>query len=395
MKRQLCAVFLILSIGSLTCAPSRLGEYRADLEPAAPVSPAGSVIFFIGDGMGPQILSIAKIYSERSLGAELNMVNLANTGTAGYQTTHSADRPVTDSAASGTALATGEKTNNGVVGMSPGGREFQNLLERAVGHGKAVGVVTTTAVTHATPACFLAHVPSRDMQYEIAVQIVEGDAAVVLGGGYRYFLPPERGKRADGRDLTAEAKRRGFDVAFDSEDLKRSNGERLLGLFASDHLPYERARREDEVPSLVDMTGKALGILATDPDGFLLVVEGGRIDHAEHGKNISDAIGDFFAFDAAIGFAMDYQKQDSMLTIVVSADHDCGGPALTASESGYPSYDDLETLAGEDCKLVRWVSGDHTGTMVPVFARGPGAGGFSGVRENTDLFDGLLTALGL
>jgi alkaline phosphatase len=306
MKKQLCAIFLILSIACLACAPSRLGEYRSDLEPATAESPAGSVILFIGDGMGPQIVSIAKIYSERSLGAELNMVNLANTGTAGYQTTHAADRLVTDSAASGTALATGKKTNNGVVGMSPRGRELKNLFEHAVERGKAVGVVSTTAVTHATPACFLAHVPSREMQYEIAEQIVKSDAAVVLGGGYRYFLPPERGKRADGRDLTAEARRHGFEVVFDSKDLRRSNAARLLGLFAADHLPFERARREDEVPSLVDMTSKALGILAADPDGFLLVVEGGRIDHAEHDKNISDAIGDFFAFDAAIGYAMDY-----------------------------------------------------------------------------------------
>jgi alkaline phosphatase len=399
MKRQLCVLFLILSIACLACAPSRLGEYRADLEPAAPVSPvgtsAGSVILFIGDGMGPQIVSIAKIYSERSLGADLNMVNLANTGTAGYQTTHAANRLVTDSAASGTALATGEKTNNGVVGMSPGGREFQNIFELAVRHGKAVGVVSTTAVTHATPACFLAHAPSRDMQYEIAEQIAESEATVILGGGYKYFLPPERGRRRDGRDLAAEARQRGFDIAFDSKDLRRSSGDKLLGLFAADHMPYEQARREDEVPSLVDMIGKALEILAADPDGFLLVVEGGRIDHAEHGNDISDAIGDFFAFDAAIGHAMEYQKQDSTLTIVVTADHDTGGPAITATESGYPSYEDLEALAGQDCKFVGWVSGDHTGTMVPVFASGPGAGEFSGVRDNTEIHDGVVTALGL
>jgi alkaline phosphatase len=395
MKKRLCMFFLILSIAFLTCAPSRLGEYQADLKPSGPETPAGSVVFFIGDGMGPEIVSIAKIYSERSLGADLNMVTLANTGTAGYQTTHAADKLVTDSAASGTALATGEKTNNGIVGMSADGRRLENLCERAVKQGKAVGVVTTTAVTHATPACFLAHVPSRGMQLEIAEQIVEGDADVVLGGGYWYFLPPERGKRRDGKDLTAAARKRGFEIAFDSDDLNRFSGERLLGLFAADHLPYERARPEDQVPSLAEMTGKALEILADDPDGFLLMVEGGRIDHAEHDNNISDTIGEFFAFDAAIGCAMDYQKQDSTLTIIVSADHDCGGPALTAAVNGYPSYDDLESLAGEDCPFVGWVSGSHTGTMVPVFARGPGASAFSGVRDNTDLYDGMAAALGL
>ena len=395
MKRTLCTLFLILGVAFFTCAPSRLGEYQSDLRAAEEELPRASVIFFIGDGMGPQIVSIAKIYSEHSLGADLNMVRLANTGTAGYQTTHSADKLVTDSAASGTALATGEKTNNGLVGMSPDGRELENLFERAVADGKSVGVVSTTAVTHATPASFLAHVPSRNMQFEIAEQIVHGDAAVVLGGGYDYFLPPARGKRADGRDLAEEARDRGFEVAFNSEDLDRFKGERLLGLFAADHMPYERARRQGEVPSLLEMTGKAVEILADDPDGFLLVVEGGRIDHAEHGNNISDAIGDFFAFDAAIGHAMDYQKRDSTLTIVVSADHDCGGPALTAALNRYPSYDDLESLAGEDCPFVGWVSGDHTGTMVPVFANGPGAGAFSGILDNTELHDAIAATLGL
>jgi alkaline phosphatase len=224
---------------------------------------------------------------------------------------------------------------------------------------------------------------------------VEGDATVVMGGGYRYFLPPDRGRRHDGRDLAEEARRQGFELAFDSEDLEGFSGERILGLFAPDHMPYERARRENQVPSLSDMTEKAVDVLGRDPDGFLLVVEGGRIDHAEHDKNISDAIGDFFAFDAAIGYAMEYQKEDSLLTIVITADHDCGGPAITVAGDRYPSYDELDSLVGESCPFVRWVSGSHTATMVPVFARGPGADGFAGVQDNTDLHDDIAAALGL
>jgi alkaline phosphatase len=160
-------------------------------------------------------------------------------------------------------------------------------------------------------------------------------------------------------------------------------------------LPYERVRDREQVPSLGEMTVKALDILANDPDGFLLMVEGGRIDHAEHENSIPDAVIDFLAFDDAIGEAMSYQERDSTLTIVVTADHDCGGPAITASGYGYPTYNQIDRITEDRCPFVRWVSGDHTGTMVPVFARGAGAECFSGIQSNTELHGNLAGLLGL
>lgn len=358
-------------------------------------APARSVIFFIGDGMGPQIVSIVKVYAERSLGRDLNMVGLANTGTTGYITTHAEDRLVTDSAASGTALATGHKTNNGMVGVTPDGEIVTNLFEVAVRNGKSVGVVTTTSVTDATPAAFLAHAFSRQMHFDIAGQIVESDASVVMGGGWWFFMPPDKGKREDGVDLIEEAHLKGFDVVFDRDEMMGSSRDRLLGLFAGEVLPFERVRDTDKVPSLAEMTVKALEILSGDPDGFVLVVEGGRIDHAEHENSISDAVTDFLAFDDAIGEGMKYQAADSTVTIVVSADHDCGGPAITAAGYGYPSYNQVDKIADEGCRFIRWVSGDHTGTMVPVFARGPGADRLSGIQSNSELHGDLASMLGL
>lgn len=354
-----------------------------------------SMILFIGDGMGPQIVSIVKLYAEEALERELHMVRLANTGATGYMTTHAEDRMVTDSAASGTAMATGHKTNNGMVGVTPDGEVVANLFEQALEKGKAVGVVTTTSVTDATPASFLAHARSRQMHFDIARQIVDGDASVVMGGGWLFFLPPEKGKRNDGEDLIEIASGKGFDVVFDRDGMNASGGQRLLGLFADEVLPYERVRNAGQVPSLAEMTVKALEILADDGDGFVLVVEGGRIDHAEHGNSISDAVADFLAFDDAVGVGMVHQEQDSSLTIVVSADHDCGGPAITASGYGYPSYDQASKIADENCSFVRWVSGDHTGTMVPVFARGPGHERFSGIQSNNELYEDLAGLLGL
>jgi alkaline phosphatase len=143
------------------------------------------------------------------------------------------------------------------------------------------------------------------------------------------------------------------------------------------------------------MTVKALEILGDDPDGFILVVEGGRIDHAAHGNSIADAVADFLAFDDAVGAGMAYQEQDSTLAIIVTSDHDCGGPAITAAGYGYPPHSQVDRIAEDGCRFVRWISGDHTGTMVPVFARGPGDKHFSGIQSNTDLHEDLAGLLGL
>jgi alkaline phosphatase len=168
----------------------------------------------------------------------------------------------------------------------------------------------------------------------------------------------------------------------------------LLGLFAGDDLPYEN-ERPASIPDLGRMTARAVEILSGDPDGFVLVVEGGRIDHAEHGNRIADAIADLLAFDAAVGYALDYRETSPGLTIVVTADHDCGAPSITGTGYGYPTYDDLESMVEDDSPYVRWVSDTHTATMVPVFARGPGSSLFSGIQHNSELHHDLREVLGL
>lgn len=360
------------------------------------VPQAKSLILFIGDGMGPGILSIAQVYSRTTLEKELNMARLANSGRAGFVTTYSANKLVTDSAAGATALATGTKTNNGMVGTAPDGSRLVNLFEKAVLEGKSVGVVTKTSVTDATPAAFLAHSAARSDEFGIAAQIVEGDAVVVMGGGKNFFLPPDGGKRSDGRNLVEEAQAQGFDVVFDREGLEARTGARLLGLFGTDDVPFEKDRTGYETPSMAEMLTEALRMLTGDPDGFVLVVEGGRIDHGEHDNDLGEALGELLAFDSAVGNAMEYQASDSTLTIIVTADHDTGSPAVTAAGyAGYPQVSEAAGLGEGNSSFVRWVSEDHTGTMVPILARGPGEGLFSGIKDNTDINHAIISILGL
>ncbi len=384
------SLVLLVTLAAAACG-------LATLAPASPVlaeGPARSVILFIGDGMGVQLISVARLFAEKEYGVELNMLRLANQGSTGLVGTNSADKLVTDSAASGTAISTGVMTNNGVVGMDPNGGVLQNLFEIAVWEGKAVGVVTTSLVTDATAAVFLAHVPSRNMHHDIARQIIEGQAEVVMGGGALFFRPPPEGNRQDARDMLELARERDFQVAFTADEMRAAGAGRLLGLFDPELMPYELARDTTTVPSLAEMTMKALDMLDDDPDGFMLVVEGGRIDHAAHENNIENTLADFFAFDEAIGQAMAYQEQDSTLTIIVTGDHDTGGPAITGTGYAYPHYGALDDMDEGKSGFLGWISGHHTATMVPVFAAGPRAGRFDQVVQNTELNAKLAWVLG-
>jgi alkaline phosphatase len=393
------ALIAMVAIGlfGLSVAPS----LAVDQDPGSPRSGTGtraeSIILFIGDGMGIGMLTIGLVYSEMELGRELNMVKLANAGVTGLATTQSADKLVTDSAASGTAIACGRKTNNGRVGTLPESEPVENIFEIAVSHGKSMGVVTTTSVTHATPACFMAHHKYRTYEWDIAQQIVDSDAAVVLGGGSKYFLPPERGGGRRGGDLTLVAEEKGFEVVFDRRAMLASEADRLMGLFDQENTPFERGRDAETVPSLAEMTAKAIEVLSHSEKGFMLMVEGGRIDHAEHENDLDDTLMDLLAFDEAIGRAMEFQQGNPGVVIVVTADHETGGPAITAAEGGYEGYPDIDryhTLDDETSPVVRWVSGDHTASMVPIFAVGPGCERFSGIIDNTDIFHAMAEILG-
>lgn len=324
------------------------------------------VILFIGDGVGTAYWTAALFAADALSVQQLPVVGLVDTRSTSY---------ITDSAAGATAYATGVRTYNGAIGVGPDSLPRKTVLELARERGLATGLVATSSITHATPAAFAAHVPSRAEEFEIANQIAGQDITVLLGGGRRFFDPAQR---QDGRDLLGRMRRSYTYVTSPDSLLPVANRgpARLLGLFAEQGLPPALGRS----PSLADMTLAALAVLTRDPEGFFLMVEGSQPDWRGHeNAPLQQVIDEMLDFDHAIATAIDYQRRRPETLIVVVADHETGGLALQADSTG--------RVVG------RYTTTSHTGEMVPLFAGGPGAERFAGILTSSRVGELLMEAV--
>ena len=346
-----------------------------------------SVVLLIGDGMGPVQVQAASLKLHGEDG-KLAMQGMPVTGTI---TTHSADNKVTDSAAGGTALACGAKTNNGMIGVAPDGARLKSILEICRDAGKSTGLVATSTITHATPASFAAHIDSRKKEAEIAVQMIEAKVDVLFGGGWRYFVPHDhqKSKREDSRDLLGEAALKGYKILWGEEDFQRDFYAPVIGLFDDGSLDGHGE------PTLAELAAKALEKLGANEKGFFLMVEGSKIDWACHDNDEAYFYGEIASFDAAVKKALDFAAADGDVLVVVTADHETGGMTLTEpeQETGEPVAD--EASEGKQAPVLGWTTKGHTDKAVPVFAFGPGAEAFAGNYDNTDIPKKLAAALGL
>lgn len=413
----------------------------SDAQEPPPPTAAGTpknVILLIGDGMGPQQLALLFDWSDAAGHGETALQRFANDGTLGLLRTPAFDSPVTDSAAAATALASGVRTANGFIGMDPKSQSVPTCLEDAKATGRATGLVTSTRITHATPACFAAHVPNRGMEPQIGYQLFTGGKVdLLLGGGARVL--DAAGRNPDGtpgkslRQLTEES---GCDVTTDwtavSGRTTLPEGKRLLGLFADSHLPYRIDRDEpgeETSPTLTELTSKALEMLKArgGDKGFFLMVEGGRIDHAGHANDVAGVLGEMREFDETVAAVRAFQDANPGTLVVITADHETGGLCITygkrattaamiadignakATIGRDPDVKPPEVTSERDFgfgrggfhpnpgywkgnaaaleRSARWNvsygSGGHSTTPVTVFARGPGAARFAGLHDNT------------
>ena len=287
---------------------------------------AKNIILMIGDGMGPAHVGVAWLYATRELGKDLVMTEVMNNGQTAYMINDTADSTVTESAAAATQMATGVKVLAKSIGIGPDGKTLKTILEMAKERGKATGLVTTSGITDATPAGFIAHVEKRSEEEKIAEQLIKSDVNILFGGRKVFFLPEaEKGKRKDGRNLVTEARENGYLVVETGDGMKKADGKKILGLYNQENMLFEIDRKDSDEPSLAEMTVKALDLLSKNENGFFLMVEAGRIDHAAHHHDIAAVISDLLAFDDAVKVVYDFQKSNADTLLVITADHETGG----------------------------------------------------------------------
>lgn len=387
---------------------------------------ARNVILVVGDGLGPaqrDAIQLATVGPyERLVMDQLPYAGMVSTNSVDPETF------VTDSAAAATSMASGIKTVNGAVGVTPEGEPIPTVLEQAKVAGKATGLVTTSQVTDASPAAFAAHVEDRDDQSEIARQyILESGPDVILGGGEDYWYPggnegaysdvpaeEEESQSAKG-NLVELAQQAGYNYVSNADELAAASGPQILGLFANEEMfvakPEGEGVYEPSVP-LPDMTSKAIEVLSQDPEGFFLMVEEEAIDEMGHANNSPLMIESGQAMDEAVTLALDYAEANSDTLVITVGDHECCGLVVERTddpeypdESGGNEGDENANLSTEDGPFqaagtdyqffMDWTTTGHTAVDVPLTATGPGAELLTGNYANTYIYEVMAQTLGV
>lgn len=410
LKRSFLSLILVLSILLTIVNPIAYAESNSR-------NPK-SIILLIGDGMGQAHISLARYYKS----GQLHMDDMPVSSTMSTSPLPNEEKIVTDSAAAGTAISTGHKTYNGYLGVDKDKKALETILEKSKKAKKSTGLVTTTRLTHATPAAFASHNPDRNDEENIAKEMLNNNVDVLLGGGKNYF-----------NKLITKAEDKSYSYVDNPKDLMESKSEKLLGLFANSHLDYEIDRNKDQ-PSLANMTKKSLELLSNNPNGLFLMVEGGRIDHSSHNNDPATTAREVLAFDLAVKEALDFAKKDKNTLVIVTADHETGGLSIGANgnydfkpeilKEQKISLEKLEKLdnikdkldlLGVNLKLDKiqenkieifknkinnlsqtgWTTDAHTAIDVPIKAYGPSSNNYTKHMDNTDLNKKMLESLNL
>ncbi len=310
---------------------------------------AKNIIFMVSDGMSLGTLTMADLYSRNILGKTSHWIDLYNTGkvSRALMDTASASSIVTDSAAASSAFGGGVRVKNGVLNMGADGEKYVPIWQKFKKAGKKAGCVTTVTITHATPAGFCVNSGSRNAEPEIAEMYHHLGFDVMMGGGDEFFNP---GKRADGKDVYEAYRQKGYQVCKTKNDLKNiQNPGKILGVFNSGALPYTIDQKSlpalQDSPSLAEMAKVAIGQMKDHAEGFVLQIEGGKVDWAAHANDISAIIHDQLAFDEAIKVVLDFAEKDNETLVIITTDHGNANPGTiygTDATSKFNSISDYK-----------------------------------------------------
>ncbi len=305
----------------------------------------------------------------------------------GLINTSPAQSLITDSAAGATAFACGAKTYNGAISVDENVLPIENICERLEPNDISTGLIATSGITHATPACFYAHAKSRNDNDTIAYQLADSGVEFFAAGGLQFF---KRVNRADSIDVLEMLKKNGYDIDTSAlnKDLLDKAKDKVGFFLAQGGLPSMINGRGDFLKEATEM---ALEFLSKKEKGFFLMIEGSQIDWAGHAADAHGIIEEVKDFDKAIGVAMDFAEKDGETLVIVTADHETGGFAL-APDTLNNSWK-YDTIIGQFYKGATNLSYTaHTTTLVPVFAYGPSAGSFAGIYQNSDIFHKIMEA---
>ncbi len=354
---------LLAIIALYACSTSLQSSQSAQKLKKTPTN----IIFLIGDGMGLSHISAANYSSKKTLAID-------QFSTVGLQKTSCKDKLITDSAASAAAMARGIKANYNTFGSDLNDRAPKSILEEAEALGMATGITVTSSLTHATPAAFVTYQESRSLNEGIAADYLDLDVDYLVGGGKKFF---DR-RQNDDRDLLHELKAKNYQVrSYLDLDIDALNidSEKNFVYFTADSEPLSHmAGREYFVPAC------SIGLSYLDrktKSGFFYLIESSQIDWAGHANEARMVIDELLEFDKVIKNVIDFARKDGNTLVILTADHETGGLAII----------------GENKKHhldIAFSTKQHTATMVPIFAFGPGSEQFAGVYENTEIFHKLM-----
>lgn len=330
---------------------------------------AKNIIFMVSDGMSSGTLNMGDLYLNRKTGVGSHWLQLYkdNKVARALMDMASASSIVTDSAAASSSWGGGKRVKNGSLNIGLNGEEHLPIWQKFKKAGKMAGCVTTVPITHATPAGFCVYTKSRNSQADIAENYLDLRFDIMMGGGNEYF---DKNKRKDGKDMYEAFENKGFNVVRTREAMLNVGYDRpILGVFSDEGLPYSIDRESDvnlneNIPTLAEMTQKAIDKMKKHPNGFVLQVEAGKVDWAAHGNDIGGLLYDQVAFDEAIKVAMNFAESNHETLVIITSDHGNANPGVIYGKNANDNFDAIQKFTQTNEWILNGITNDFTAQQV-------------------------------